>query len=57
MAKLRLTLACGSYDRTRALLDERVRPDGIDLNYLNIPVEETFFRICLLYTSPSPRDS
>jgi 4,5-dihydroxyphthalate decarboxylase len=45
MAKLRLTLGCWSYDRTRALLDERVRPDGIDLNYLNIPVEETFFRM------------
>ena len=45
MSKLRLTLACWNYDRTRALLDERVRPDGIDLNYLNLPVEETFFRM------------
>lgn len=45
MSKLRLTLACWNYDRTRALLEGRVQPDGIDLNYLNIPVEETFFRM------------
>ena len=45
MSKLRLTLACWDYDRTRALLDARVQPDGIDLNYLNLPVEETFFRM------------
>jgi 4,5-dihydroxyphthalate decarboxylase len=45
VSKLKLTLACWNYDRTSALADERVRPDGIDLNYLNIPVEETFFRM------------
>ena len=45
MAKLRLTLACWNYDRTRALLEERVPVDGIELNYLNLPVEETFFRM------------
>ena len=38
-------MACWNYDRTRALLDGRVQPDGIDLNYLNLPVEETFFRM------------
>jgi 4,5-dihydroxyphthalate decarboxylase len=27
------------------LLEGRVQPDGIDLNYLNMPVEETFFRM------------
>jgi len=42
---LRLTLACWNYDRTRALADERVRADGIELNYLELPVEETFFRM------------
>ena len=42
---LKLTLACWNYDRTRALADQRVRPDGIDLNYLTLPVEETFFRM------------
>lgn len=45
VSKLKLTLACWSYDRTRALLDDRVRPDGIDLTYLALPVEETFFRM------------
>ena len=30
---------------THALLDGRIQPDGIELNYLNLPVEETFFRM------------
>lgn len=45
MPKLRLTMACWNYDRTRALLEQRVPIDGIELNYLNLPVEETFFRM------------
>ena len=45
MAKLRLTFGCWNYDRTRALLDGTVVPDGIDLTYLAMPVEETFFRM------------
>lgn len=45
MSRLRLTLGCWNYDRTRALADGSVRPDGIDLNYLEMPVEETFFRM------------
>ncbi|SAK54527.1 4,5-dihydroxyphthalate decarboxylase [Caballeronia fortuita] len=45
MSKLRLTFGCWNYDRTRALMDGSVQPDGIDLNYLNMPVEETFFRM------------
>ncbi|MEX0603504.1 MAG: ABC transporter substrate-binding protein [Marinobacter sp.] len=45
MPKLRLSLGCWDYDRTRALMDGSVQPDGIDLNYLNMPVEETFFRM------------
>ena len=45
MSKLRLSLACWNYDRTRALLEGRIQPDGIDLTYLNLPVEETFFRM------------
>ena len=45
MAKLRMTFACWNYDRTRALMDGSVRPDGIELNYLNLSVEETFFRM------------
>jgi 4,5-dihydroxyphthalate decarboxylase len=45
MSRLKLTLACWNYDRTRALADGDVVPDGIDLTYLNLPVEETFFRM------------
>lgn len=45
MAKLPVTLACWDYDRTRALADGTVQPDGIALNYLSLPVEETFFRM------------
>src|SRR5579862_3195262 len=45
MAKLRLTMACWNYDRTRALFEDRVPIDGIELTYLNLPVEETFFRM------------
>ena len=45
MSKLQLSLACWNYDRTRALADGSVQPDGIDLNYLDMPVEETFFRM------------
>ena len=45
MTKLRLTLACWDYDRTRALADGSVRAEGIDLNCLNLHVEETFFRM------------
>ena len=45
MTRLRLTLACWDYDRTRALADGSVMADGIDLTYLSLPVEETFFRM------------
>jgi 4,5-dihydroxyphthalate decarboxylase len=41
---LNLSLACWDYDRTRALRDGRVRPEGIELNYLALPVEESFYR-------------
>ena len=42
---LRLSFGCWNYDRTRALMDKSVVPDGIDLIYLDMPVEETFFRM------------
>lgn len=45
MSRLPLTLACWNYDRTQALVDGRVRPDGIDLNVQMLEVEETFFRM------------
>jgi len=40
-----LTLACGDYDRTAALARGEIRPEGADLTYLVLPVEETFFRM------------
>ena len=45
MGKLRLSMACSNYDRTRALFDERVCVDGIELTCLDLPIEETFFRM------------
>ena len=45
MAKLDLTLACWDYDRVRPLMDGTVRPDGINLNFQSLVVEETFFRM------------
>ena len=45
MGNIPLTLACWNYDRTRALAEGRVAVDGVDLTYLNLPVEETFFRM------------
>jgi 4,5-dihydroxyphthalate decarboxylase len=42
---LRLTLACGDYDRTRPLADGTVRALGIELNCLPMTIEEIFFRM------------
>jgi 4,5-dihydroxyphthalate decarboxylase len=44
-SRLCLSFACWNYDRTRALVDGRVKPDGIDLVCLEQVVEETFFRM------------
>ncbi|KAJ7222275.1 4,5-dihydroxyphthalate decarboxylase [Mycena pura] len=44
MGLLRLSLACWDYDRAKAIEDGRVRPEGIELVFLNLRVEETFFR-------------
>lgn len=44
MSKLHLSFASTSYDRVRALEDGRVQPEGINLNFIPLPVEETFFR-------------
>lgn len=45
MTNLKLTLGCWDYDRVSALMDGRVRAKGIDLTFLNMIVEETFFRM------------
>ena len=44
MGDIRLTLACGAYDRTAALADGRVKPEGIDLTYCELPPAEIFWR-------------
>ncbi|KAH0828220.1 hypothetical protein AYO21_03779 [Fonsecaea monophora] len=41
---LKLSFACWDYDRMKAIEDGRVRPEGIELTFLNYRVEETFFR-------------
>ena len=44
MSKLNLSFACWGYDRMQPLADGRVKPDGIELNFHDLEVEETFFR-------------
>jgi 4,5-dihydroxyphthalate decarboxylase len=45
MAKLELTIACGRYDRTQALIDGRVQPEGVDLTFIPLRPGETFWRM------------
>ena len=45
MSHLHLTLACEDYDRTRRLKDGIIKPEGIELNYLVMSVEEIFWRM------------
>jgi 4,5-dihydroxyphthalate decarboxylase len=40
-----VTLACGDYDRTRALHEGSIVPEGVNLTTLRLPVEEIFFRM------------
>jgi 4,5-dihydroxyphthalate decarboxylase len=42
--KLELTLAISDYDHVRDLVSGLVRPQGIELTCLQLPVEEIFFR-------------
>lgn len=44
MTDLRLSLAMGDYDRTRPILDGRVRIDGVDPVPMLLSPEEMFFR-------------
>ena len=45
MADLKMRFACWNYDRTRALMDGSVRPEGIDLTYENLFPAVTFQRM------------
>jgi 4,5-dihydroxyphthalate decarboxylase len=45
MANLKLTLACWDYDRTRPLMDGRVKPEGIDLDIRILRPRQAFQRM------------
>jgi 4,5-dihydroxyphthalate decarboxylase len=45
MKKLKLTMACGRYDRTQPLIDGRAEVQGVDLTFLPLRPGETFWRM------------
>jgi hypothetical protein len=45
MSNLKLTLACWDYDRTRPLMDGRVKPEGIDLDIEILRPRQAFQRM------------
>jgi ABC-type nitrate/sulfonate/bicarbonate transport system substrate-binding protein len=44
MTLIPITIACGDYDRTRAIKDGRVRVEGCDVTYIPLEPEEVFHR-------------
>jgi 4,5-dihydroxyphthalate decarboxylase len=42
--RIPITIACGDYDRTRAIKDGRVPVEGCDVTYIALEPEEVFFR-------------
>jgi 4,5-dihydroxyphthalate decarboxylase len=44
MVEVPITIACGNYDRTRPLMDGRVKVEGCTVTYLPLYPEEIFFR-------------
>jgi 4,5-dihydroxyphthalate decarboxylase len=44
VSRLPITVATWDYDRVRALVENRVRIEGCDVNYITMPVEECFER-------------
>lgn len=45
MSTIRLSMATSSYDHVRDIVCGRVRPEGIELTTMELPVEEIFFRM------------
>src|SRR6266542_5247397 len=45
MVDVPITIACGNYDRTRAIIDGRVKVEGCAVTYLPLYPEEIFFRV------------
>jgi len=44
MADVPITIACGNYDRTKAIIDGRVKVEGCNVTYLPLYPEEIFHR-------------
>src|SRR4029078_5658258 len=44
MSKLRLSFACGPYDRTQSRREGSIEVEGVDLNYVNMQPAEIFWR-------------
>jgi 4,5-dihydroxyphthalate decarboxylase len=44
MSRLRFAFACAPYDRMWALMDGSVVPEGLELNFIPLEVEEIFWR-------------
>lgn len=47
--KRQITFACGAYDRTQALIDGTVNPEGLELNWLVLPYQELWVRMLNYY--------
>jgi 4,5-dihydroxyphthalate decarboxylase len=45
MSRLRLTFARGPHDRTLALRDGTIQPEGIDLNYITSQPPDIFWQM------------
>jgi 4,5-dihydroxyphthalate decarboxylase len=45
MGRLKLTLACGNYDRTQALMDGTIQIEGVELNFIPLIPGELFWRM------------
>lgn len=54
---LELTVACGDYDRTRAIKDGRVRIEGCKVTFTPPAPEEVFFRSFRKIGSARPHSS
>lgn len=45
MTEVRLSIACGDYDRTRPLITGEVIPAGVELSWTSPPIEDTIARM------------
>ena len=45
MSNIKLSLACGNYDHTRALMEQKISPEGIDLIPIILNPGEIFWRM------------